>query len=107
MTENPVQRVKPPKEWAAVLKQTGIRDLRFHDLRHTAASYLAMSGATLAEIADVLGHRTLQMVKRYAHLSQQHTSSVVLRMTTKYLNRKVTRDCEPEKLVQPATARTD
>ncbi len=42
----------------------------FHDLRHSAASYLAMSGATLAEIAEVLGHKTLAMVKRYAHLTE-------------------------------------
>jgi integrase len=75
----------PKKAWLAVLKRAGIADFRFHDLRHTAASYLAMSGATLAEIATILGHRTLQMVKRYAHLSEQHTSSVVERMTAKYL----------------------
>lgn len=70
--------------WYAALKQSGIEDFRFHDLRHTAASYLAMSGATVPEIAAVLGHRTLQMVKRYAHLSDQHTGAVVERMTQKY-----------------------
>jgi integrase len=70
--------------WYDALKQAGIEDFRFHDLRHTAASYLAMSGATTAEIAAVLGHRTLQMVKRYAHLSDQHTGTVVERMTKKY-----------------------
>ncbi len=58
----------------------GIRDFRFHDLRHSAASALAMNGATLAEIAEVLGHKTLAMVKRYAHLSEAHTSKVVERM---------------------------
>jgi integrase len=66
------------------LREAGIEDFRFHDLRHTAASYLAMSGATSAEIAAVLGHRTLQMVKRYAHLSDAHTGSVVERMTKKF-----------------------
>ena len=39
-----------------------------------------MSGATLAEIAEVLGHKTLAMVKRYAHLTDQHTSRVVAQM---------------------------
>ena len=72
------------KAWYAALKEANIKDFRFHDLRHTAASYLAMSGATTAEIAAVLGHRTLQMVKRYAHLSDQHTGEVVERMTRKY-----------------------
>lgn len=70
--------------WYAALEQAKIQNFRFHDLRHTAASYLAMSGATVPEIAAVLGHRTLQMVKRYAHLSDQHTGAVVERMTRKF-----------------------
>ncbi len=42
-----------------------------------------MNGATLAEIAEVLGHRTLAMVKRYAHLSQAHTTRVVESMNAR------------------------
>ena len=42
-----------------------------------------MNGATPSEIAEVLGHKTLQMVKRYSHLSEQHTASVVERMNDK------------------------
>jgi len=72
------------KAWYGALKAAKIKNFRWHDLRHTTASYLAMSGATTAEIAAVLGHRTLQMVKRYAHLSDQHTGTVVERMTKKY-----------------------
>jgi integrase len=62
------------------VERAGIKDFRFHDLRHTFASYLAMNGATLAEIAETLGHKTLAMVKRYAHLTEAHTRSVVERM---------------------------
>ena len=62
------------------LKRAEITDFRWHDLRHSCASYLAMNGASLAEIAEILGHKTLQMVKRYAHLSEAHTSKVVARM---------------------------
>jgi integrase len=69
--------------WKKVLREAGIEDFKFHDLRHSAASYLAMSGASLAEIAEVLGHKTLQMVKRYSHLSEQHTASVVSKMNKK------------------------
>jgi integrase len=76
------------RAWYAALKEAKVKDFRFHDLRHTAASYLAMSGATTAEIAAVLGHRTLQMVKRYAHLSDQHTGAVVERMARKYFGRR-------------------
>lgn len=66
--------------WETALEKAEIADFKFHDLRHSAASYLAMNGATLAEIAEVLGHKTLQMVKRYAHLSEAHTAKVVARM---------------------------
>ena len=69
--------------WENALTKAGIDDFRFHDLRHSAASYLAMNGATLAEIAEVLGHKTLQMVKRYAHLSEAHTHKVVASMNEK------------------------
>ena len=63
--------------WLEALKRAGIEDFKFHDLRHTAASYLAMSGATLAEIAEILGHKTLAMVKRYSHLSTDHVAGVI------------------------------
>ncbi|GAB4262900.1 MAG: site-specific integrase [Methylomicrobium sp.] len=69
--------------WTTALKRAEITDFRWHDLRHCTASYLAMNGASLAEIAEVLGHKTLQMVKRYAHLSDGHVSSVVAAMNQK------------------------
>jgi integrase len=72
--------VELDKAWRAALRAAEVLDFRFHDLRHSAASYLAMNGATPGEIAAVLGHKTLQMVKRYAHLSDAHTAEVVRRM---------------------------
>jgi len=62
--------------WENAIKVSGVKDFRFHDLRHSTASYLAMQGAGLLEIADMLGHKTLQMVKRYAHLSGDHKRSL-------------------------------
>jgi len=73
-------------QFETVLKQACIEDFRWHDLRHTCASYLAMNNASLASIAEVLGHKTLSMVKRYAHLSEAHTSSVVESMNRKIFN---------------------
>jgi integrase len=58
--------------WVAARKAAGLSDFHWHDLRHTAASYLAMSGVSLVEIAKVLGHRTLAMVARYSHLADGH-----------------------------------
>jgi len=66
--------------WYDALRASGIEDFRFHDLRHTTASYLAGQGASLLEIADTLGHKTLSMVKRYAHLTQSHKVSAIERM---------------------------
>jgi integrase len=66
--------------WYAALQVAGIQNMRFHDLRHTTASYLAQQGASLLEIADTLGHRTMAMVKRYSHLAQSHKVSVIEKM---------------------------
>lgn len=66
--------------WDDVVVTAGLDDFRFHDCRHTAASYLAMNGATLSELSEILGHKTLAMVKRYSHLTEQHTSRIVSRM---------------------------
>lgn len=60
-----------------------IEDFKWHDLRHTFASYLAMNGASLAELANALGHKTLAMVMRYAHLTDGHLSNVVASMNQK------------------------
>ena len=58
--------------WEKALKAANISDFHWHDLRHTAASYLAMAGVSLVEISKILGHRTMQMVSRYSHLSEGH-----------------------------------
>jgi|SRR5712691_20444 len=68
------------KAWTTALHRAEISNFRIHDLRHTCASSLAMNGASLLEIADVLGHKTLQMVQQYAHLTEQHTQSIIERM---------------------------
>ena len=67
------------------LKEANIEDFRFHDLRHTAASYLAQNGATLLEIQQVLGHKSPAMTARYAHLVESHVESVVDRVMTEKL----------------------
>jgi integrase len=67
--------------WRLVKRDAGLTDFRFHDLRHTAASYLAMNGAGLREIGDILGHKTLAMVLRYSHLTDDHKHDTVTRMS--------------------------
>ena len=58
--------------WEQVIKKANITNFRFHDLRHCCASYLLMNKVPLPVIAEILGHKTYQMVKRYAHLSEDH-----------------------------------
>lgn len=51
-------------------------NFRWHDLRHTAASYLAMQGVSSLEISKILGHKTMAMVSRYSHLAPSHISDL-------------------------------
>ena len=50
----------------------GIQDFRFHDLRHTFASWYMMNGGDLYELARILGHSNIKMTERYAKLDRQH-----------------------------------
>ena len=65
------------KLWRRVLKEAEVNDFTFHSLRHTCASYLAMNGCSLLEIADVLGHRQISMTARYSHLCVSHKQKMI------------------------------
>jgi integrase len=71
--------------WRSALQRAEVHDFHFHDLRHSFASYMAMSGATLAEIAEVLGHKSLSMTRRYAHFTASHTRGLVEKMAQQFL----------------------
>lgn len=69
--------------WESALKRAGIENFRNHDLRHTAASYLAMCGASPFEIAMILGHKSLQTTKKYTHLSKSHIQKTAMSLDSK------------------------
>lgn len=66
--------------WKEALEKAHINNFRFHDLRHTCASILAMNGASLIEIKQVLGHKTITMTQRYAHLCVGHQQALTERV---------------------------
>jgi hypothetical protein len=71
----PVHDVK--NGFHAALELAGIEDFTWHDLRHTFASWLMMRGASLRSVAELLGHQSMKMTMRYAHLSPAFLSAEV------------------------------
>ena len=72
------RRVKNIKKaFKTALKNAGITDFRFHDLRHTFASQVIMRGGDLKDVQELLGHKSMSMTLRYSHLSQEHKRKAV------------------------------
>ena len=70
-TQQPVARTTT-KAWKRALERAGIEDVRWHDLRHTLASWHVQRGAGLQELMDLGGWSSFEMVLRYAHLAGEH-----------------------------------
>ena len=66
--------------WEKALKASGVSNFSFHCLRHSAASYLAMSSCSLVEIQQILRHKAISQTVRYSHLAESHTAQVIARM---------------------------
>jgi integrase len=60
--------------WERVVSDIGLKNVSLHTLRHTVASHLAMSGSSALEIGNILGHKSMSMIKRYSHLSAASTA---------------------------------
>jgi site-specific recombinase XerD len=65
------------KSFETALKKAEIKEFCFHDLRHPFASHLVMSGVDLMTVKELLGHKTIKMTLRYAHLSPSHERNAI------------------------------
>jgi integrase len=68
-------RVDGNTAWRLALKRAGIDNFRFHDLRHTWASWLVQAGVLLTVLQEMGGWESIEMVQRYAHLAPRHLSA--------------------------------
>lgn len=75
--ETPTKPLDIRTPWTTTLRRAGITDFRWHDLRHTFASWLMMTGASHIEIAKLTGHRDIKSLMRYSHLAPEHASGLV------------------------------
>ncbi len=71
------------KAFENACKRAGIEDFRFHDLRHTFASYLVMAGVDIRTVQELMGHKDIKMTMRYSHLSKAHLLEAVNKVGTK------------------------
>ena len=75
----PLKDIK--RSFRTALKRAGIKDFHFHDLRHTSASYMVMRGASLKAVQEHLGHSSLSMTQKYAHLSPEFQRAEVEKLS--------------------------
>jgi len=68
------------KSFERALKIANITDFTFHDLRHTFASHLVMSGCNLRAVQQLMGHKDIKMTMRYSHLSKEHLQEAVSKL---------------------------
>ena len=83
---NPIQNFN--RAWWATLREAGIEDFHFHDLRHTFCSNLIVSGAGLKDAKELIGHKDISMTDRYSHLTIEHQLTKQLQLSEYYAQKE-------------------
>ena len=78
----------PRTAWRRALRVSGVSNFRFHDLRHTCASYMVQAGATPNQIMEQLGLKTLQIVMKYAHLAPGQSDALLERISNEQARKR-------------------
>ena len=87
------ERLVSPREWFdPAAKEAGLQGFTWHCLRHTFASQLVMAGVVLRTVQELMGHKTIQMTVRYAHLAPKHQLAAVQRLCDTGTGQKVPSD---------------
>ena len=92
--------------WDRVRAETGIEDVRLHDLRHTMASHAVMSGIPVPVVSRLLGHSNVQMTLRYAHLADKDIEAAAERIGAAMARAMALDDpLSVRRILQPSSAR--
>jgi len=83
------------RRWEGALKAAGVENFKFHDLRHTFASWARQAGADIADVCEALGHSSINMTMRYAHVKPEEQITAFDRVSQTVLSQS--RAHEPEK----------
>ena len=76
-------RLLDARDWfEPAVEKAGLEDYTWHCNRHTFASWLVMAGVDIRTVAQLMGHRTIQMTMRYAHLAPDHNQNAVDRLAS-------------------------
>ncbi len=93
------------KSYSTALRKSGIKDFRFHDLRHTFASQLVMAGVDINTVRELLGHKDITMTLRYSHLAPRHKQHAV-DILSKKMDTFWTLEAKPETGIKSAVSET-
>ncbi|MFO1351545.1 MAG: site-specific integrase [Gammaproteobacteria bacterium] len=93
------------RSFMTACRRVGIEDFHIHDLRHTCAAWLVSAGVPLPEVRDLLGHSSVQMTERYAHLAPENVRAAVARLEDgkSYFGHTDNADEQPKEVMQALT----